>query len=133
MRPRGATDLGPDAAIMLRHDRATLQALPLHRQIAALFEFFLENPAQLLSYATITKLYGFPADYWDTYPAKIMAITADDVQRRPFLGRRLGEEQGAGREVERPRPCQFLRAGPVGIGVAEADLLGKYVEKFLAE
>jgi hypothetical protein len=37
LRPRDATDLGPDAAIMLRHDRATLQTLPLHRQIAALF------------------------------------------------------------------------------------------------
>jgi hypothetical protein len=37
LRPRDATDLGPDAAIMLRHDRATLQTLPLHRRIAALF------------------------------------------------------------------------------------------------
>ena len=27
------------------------------------------------------KVYGFPEDYWDTYPAKISAITADDVQR----------------------------------------------------
>jgi predicted Zn-dependent peptidase len=49
--------------------------------VVASFALSLENPAQLLSYATITKLYGFPADYWDTYPAKIMAITADDVQR----------------------------------------------------
>jgi dienelactone hydrolase len=37
LRPRDASDLGPDAAIMLRHDRATLQTLPLHQQIAALF------------------------------------------------------------------------------------------------
>jgi hypothetical protein len=37
LRPRGATDLGPDAAIMLRHDRATLRTLPLHRRLAALF------------------------------------------------------------------------------------------------
>jgi hypothetical protein len=36
-RPRAASDLGPDAAIMLRHDRATLLTLPLRRQIAALF------------------------------------------------------------------------------------------------
>jgi hypothetical protein len=35
LRPRDAGDLGP--AIMLRHDRATLQTLPLHRRIAALF------------------------------------------------------------------------------------------------
>ena len=25
--------------------------------------------------------YGLPDDYWDTYPGKIMAITAADVQR----------------------------------------------------
>lgn len=36
-RPRAVSDLGPDAAIMLRHDRATLLTLPLRRQIAALF------------------------------------------------------------------------------------------------
>ena len=37
VRPRATADLGPDASIMLRHDRATLWTLPLRRQIAALF------------------------------------------------------------------------------------------------
>jgi hypothetical protein len=36
-RPRDTSDLGPDASIMLRHDRSTLWTLPLHRQVAALF------------------------------------------------------------------------------------------------
>ena len=36
-RSAAATALGPDAAIMLRHDRATLRLLPLGRQISALF------------------------------------------------------------------------------------------------
>jgi hypothetical protein len=36
-RPRATADLGPDATIMLRHDRATLRTLPLRRQVAALF------------------------------------------------------------------------------------------------
>jgi hypothetical protein len=36
-RQRATSDLGPDAVIMLRHDRATLWTLPLRRQIAALF------------------------------------------------------------------------------------------------
>jgi hypothetical protein len=37
VRPRITTELGPDAAIMLRHDRATLLQLPLRRQVSALF------------------------------------------------------------------------------------------------
>jgi hypothetical protein len=37
VRGHATSDLGPDAAIMLRHDRATLLALPLRRQVAALF------------------------------------------------------------------------------------------------
>lgn len=37
VRPRATSDLGPDAAIMLRHDRTTLWTLPLRRQIAAMF------------------------------------------------------------------------------------------------
>ena len=37
VRSRATSDLGPDATIMLRHDRATLWSLPVRRQIAALF------------------------------------------------------------------------------------------------
>jgi hypothetical protein len=37
VRPRATSDLGPDAAIMLRHDRTTLGLLSPQRQIAALF------------------------------------------------------------------------------------------------
>ncbi|MDR3532661.1 MAG: hypothetical protein P4L90_19175 [Rhodopila sp.] len=36
-RLRATADLGPDASIMLRHDRTTLWTLPLRRQISALF------------------------------------------------------------------------------------------------
>ncbi len=41
IRPRAATELGPDAAIMFRHDWATLGALPPRRWLAALFAFDL--------------------------------------------------------------------------------------------
>ena len=35
----------------------------------------------MLDYAIALKVYNLPPDYWDTYPAKVMAITAEQVQR----------------------------------------------------
>jgi zinc protease len=49
--------------------------------IVARFALTLERPTELLDYAIALKVYGLPADYWDTYPAKIMTITAEQVQR----------------------------------------------------
>jgi predicted Zn-dependent peptidase len=51
------------------------------RGVIAGFAMELERPAQVLNNALTLKIYGFPADYWDTYPAKVAAITADDLQR----------------------------------------------------
>jgi len=51
------------------------------RSIVASFALSLEDPNQLLDYAMTLKIFGLPADYWDTYPAKIMNITAEQVQR----------------------------------------------------
>lgn len=51
------------------------------RAIVASFALSLEQPAQILGYATTRKLYGFPDDYWDTYPAKLNAVTAADIMR----------------------------------------------------
>jgi zinc protease len=51
------------------------------RSIVAGFALTLEHPSELLDYAIALKVYNLPADYWDTYPAKIMAITAEQVQR----------------------------------------------------
>ena len=51
------------------------------RSLVASFALSLEQPTQLLGYAITRKVYGFPEDYWDTYPIRIMAVTADDVQR----------------------------------------------------
>lgn len=51
------------------------------RAIVANFALSLEDPQQVLGYAITRKLYGFPADYWETYPEKIIATSAADVQR----------------------------------------------------
>jgi predicted Zn-dependent peptidase len=51
------------------------------RAIIASFALSTENPVAALNNATTIKDYGFPADYWDTYPEKVAAVTAADVQR----------------------------------------------------
>ncbi len=51
------------------------------RSMVASFALSLESPASILSYAVQSEQFGFPADYWETYPTKIMAVTAADVQR----------------------------------------------------
>lgn len=51
------------------------------RSIVASFALSLEQPARILSFAIIAKQYHLPANYWDTYPTKIMAVSAADVQR----------------------------------------------------
>jgi len=51
------------------------------RSVVARFALSLESPQQLIGYAITRKAYNFPADYWDKYPAQIVAVKADDVQR----------------------------------------------------
>ena len=51
------------------------------RAIIGSFALSLEQPAFLLQNIITQKLYNLPADYWDTYPQKVSAITAEDVQR----------------------------------------------------
>jgi len=51
------------------------------RAIVANFALGLERQAFVLSQILVQKEYTLPADYWDTYPAKVMAVTAADVER----------------------------------------------------
>ena len=66
----------------IRENKVTAEELEASkRAIVASFALSLEQPARLLGFAVTSKQYGFAADYWDSYPAKIMAVNADDVQR----------------------------------------------------
>jgi len=51
------------------------------RAIVGGFALSLEQPQSLLQNTITQKLYNLPADYWDTYPQKVSAITAADVQK----------------------------------------------------
>lgn len=50
------------------------------RAIVANFALSLENQDGVLSRILAQKDFNLPADYWDTYPEKITAVTAADVQ-----------------------------------------------------
>ncbi|HEU4340526.1 MAG TPA: pitrilysin family protein [Candidatus Binatia bacterium] len=51
------------------------------RSVVARFALTLEQPTRLLGLALTRKLYDLPEDYWDRYPAKVAAVSADDLQR----------------------------------------------------
>lgn len=51
------------------------------RGITGHLAFSLEDPQSLISNVLVQKHYNFPANYWDTYSARIAAVTAEDVQR----------------------------------------------------
>jgi zinc protease len=51
------------------------------RAIVGNFALSLEQPQSLLQNIITQKIYDLPADYWDTYPQKVAAVTADDIQK----------------------------------------------------
>jgi predicted Zn-dependent peptidase len=51
------------------------------RAIVGSFALSLEQPQGLLQNIITQKLFNLPADYWDTYPQKASAVTAEDIQR----------------------------------------------------
>ena len=66
----------------MRDEKVPLEELEeSKRSIVANFALSLEQPTRVLNFAITLKLYGLPPDYWDTYASRIMAVTADDVQR----------------------------------------------------
>lgn len=50
------------------------------RAMVASFALSLESPQQILGYYTTRWLYRLPADYWDKYPERVMAVTGAQVQ-----------------------------------------------------
>lgn len=50
------------------------------RALVASFALNLENPAALLGNYVTSWTYGLPADYWDTYAARISAVTPEQGQ-----------------------------------------------------
>ena len=89
------------------------------RAIIGSFALSLEQPNTLLQNIITQKLYNLPADYWDTYPQKVSAITVADVQNAAKKYIDLGH----------------LQVVAVGDAAKARDILAKYgkVEVYDAE
>jgi zinc protease len=65
----------------LRDEKVSAEELDnAKRAIVGSFALSLEQPQALLQNIVTQKLYDLPADYWDTYPQKVAAITPDDIK-----------------------------------------------------
>ena len=89
------------------------------RALVAGFALSLESVGGVLNQRMQAREYGLPDDYWDTYPEKLMAVTAADVQRvaRKYV------------------PLDNVQLIAVGDGSRIASVLARYgaVEKYNAE
>jgi predicted Zn-dependent peptidase len=74
------TDLLADIDAMRTTPVPEKELADARRAIVASFALSLESPEQLLDYYVQSWTYGLPADYWDTYPTRISAVTAAQVQ-----------------------------------------------------
>jgi zinc protease len=89
------------------------------RALVAQFALSLESPQQMLGYSLDSWELGLPANYWDTYAAKVTAITA-------------AQAQGAAKKYWDPSRLQIIA---VGDATKIRDILAKFgtVEVFDTE
>ncbi|WP_428485748.1 hypothetical protein [Rhodopila sp.] len=116
-RERTTSELGPDAAIMLRHDRATLWTMPPHRQLAALFASDLRaGIMSLLEMALLDSDFHDPraaatgsTNAWGDHIGHTIALSAASrsalLHEQPFHATAAQISGGYGTELVR----QFVR------------------------
>jgi zinc protease len=73
----------------------------IKRPLIARFALTLEEPDSLLSYFTMGETYQLRDDHWNTYPARVMAVTGQDVAR-------------VARQYLDPLKLQIVAAGDAG-------------------
>ena len=74
------TDLLAEIAEMREKPVPSSEFEDAKRAIQASFALSLENPSAILNYYVESWTYELPADYWDTYAARIAAVTPAQAQ-----------------------------------------------------
>ena len=74
------TDLLADVASMRDTPVPADELMDAKRAIVAGFALSLQTPEQVLNYYVDSWTYNLPKDYWDVYPTKVMAVTAEQAQ-----------------------------------------------------
>ncbi len=94
------------------------------RSIVGGFAMTLESPDSILNRTLELVQNGLPLDYWDTYPAKIQAVTAVDVRRvaQKYLGKNriqliaVGERSQIEAGLKKFGPVEIVDASELGGG-----------------
>jgi predicted Zn-dependent peptidase len=94
------------------------------RSIIGSFATTLESPDAILTRTLELVQLGLPMDYWDTYPAKIQAVTVDDVQRvaKKYLGKNriqliaVGERSKIEDGLKKFGPVEIVDPSEIGGG-----------------
>ena len=73
-------DLLAEVALLRDQPVSDTELNDAKRSMIASFALSLESPAQLLSLYVTRWRYGLAADYWDKYPERVSAVTAQQIQ-----------------------------------------------------
>ena len=114
------------------HEFDRLQEVPVSaeelelakRSIIGSFAGTLENPDGILGRTLDLVQNKMPLDYWDTYPARIQAVTSEDIQRvsRKYLGKNriqliaVGERSQIEEGLKKFGPVEIVDAADLGGG-----------------
>ncbi len=94
------------------------------RSIVGAFASTLESPEAILTRTLDLVVNDLPLDYWDTYPAKIQAVTPADIQRvaRKYMGKNriqliaVGERSQIEEGLKKFGPVEIVDAAALAAG-----------------
>lgn len=119
-----------EAVNALRTDLADLQTKPFtsdelqqaKESILNAYVFTADSKAKILSQRVNLEFYGYPADYYQQYPARLQAVTADDVARvaKKYVTPNQTSVLVVGKEKDFDKPLSTLgTVTPIDITIPE--------------